>query len=142
MRSFRPILLVIIGCVLAMPCAMGIAQQLPDNPKPQSSGQKTTPPAAASPSAPQTVPPTSATPSTPQPTPPAPAPSPAEPSLPLKEKEKVIIPVAAERHFRQGVQNERDGDIEAAIDEYKDAIKEFPDYASAHYNLGHSPETP
>jgi Flp pilus assembly protein TadD/Fe-S cluster assembly iron-binding protein IscA len=47
-----------------------------------------------------------------------------------------IIPTDAERHFHQAVQNERNGDMKAAISEYKDAIKQYPDYSAAHYNLG------
>ena len=31
---------------------------------------------------------------------------------------------------------EKDGDAENAITEYKTAIKEYPDYTAAHYNLG------
>jgi tetratricopeptide (TPR) repeat protein len=52
------------------------------------------------------------------------------------QSETQTIPAAAERHFRQGVQFERDGNIENAIEEYKAAIKEYPNYFKAHANLG------
>ena len=59
---------------------------------------------------------------------------------PAQEKppapEKVIIPAGAERHFHEAVAFEKDGDVENAIAEYKTAIKEYSDYAAAHYNLG------
>src|SRR5262249_35226059 len=47
-----------------------------------------------------------------------------------------VIPAAAERHFHEGVQFKRDGDTENAIQQFKDAIKEYPDYFEAHASLG------
>src|SRR5450759_3080904 len=47
-------------------------------------------------------------------------------------QEKVIIPASAERHLREAVAFEKDGNVENAIAEYKTAIKEYPDYAAAH----------
>ncbi len=52
------------------------------------------------------------------------------------EKQTKIIPAGAERHFHTAIQFERDGNTENAIEEYKAAIKEYPDYFEAHYNLG------
>lgn len=57
-----------------------------------------------------------------------------QPSSPAKSTG--IIPASAERHFREAAANERDGDPEGAISEYRSAIKDYPDYADAHYNLG------
>ena len=57
-------------------------------------------------------------------------------SLPAPQTETQVVPAAAERHFHQGVQFERDGNTENAIEEYKAAIKEYPDYFKAHANLG------
>src|ERR1700685_3642852 len=47
-----------------------------------------------------------------------------------------VIPASAERHFRQGTQLAQDGDTAGAIEEYKLAIKDYPDYFEAHYDLG------
>lgn len=46
-----------------------------------------------------------------------------------------IIPAAAERHYRQGLMNQRDGDLRAAALEYRAAIQEYPDYFDARYRL-------
>src|SRR5215472_13245955 len=46
------------------------------------------------------------------------------------------VPASAERHFRAGVSFEHDGNVENAIAEYKEAIKEYPDYFEAHFSLG------
>ena len=58
-------------------------------------------------------------------------PAPAAPAKPTR-----IIPIDAQRHFREGAMFQRDGNTENAIAEYKEAIKEYPDYFEAHYNLG------
>jgi len=71
--------------------------------------------------------------------PPLPSPEPApiaSPAQSTTQNQGKIIPAAAERHFREAVLFERDGNPENAIEEYKAAIKEFPDYFEAHYNLG------
>jgi tetratricopeptide (TPR) repeat protein len=49
--------------------------------------------------------------------------------------QKSAIPASAERSFHQGLAMERDGDVDEAITEYREAIKDYPDYADAHYNL-------
>ena len=53
-----------------------------------------------------------------------------------RAKTDQAIPADAERHFRRGYCFEHDGNTENAIVEYKEAIKEYPDYFEAHYNLG------
>lgn len=70
-------------------------------------------------------------PSTPSSSQPATAPAP-----PSGQKQTKVIPAAAERHFHEAVVFEHDGNSENAIEEYKAAIKEYPDYFDAHYNLG------
>ena len=64
-----------------------------------------------------------------KPVPPEKQPAPAQPPAPEKPlaQEKAIVPASAERHFHQGVAFEKDGNAENAIDEYKTAIKEYPD---------------
>lgn len=121
------------GLVLAVlalcACVVGFAQ---DAPQPQPvPGLSTQPPrATTTPSKPQQQP--SA------PVAPAPEPAPASPpSTPDKPTQTKVIPAGAERHFHEAMVFERDGDAENAIEEYKAAIKEYPDYFEAHYNLGH-----
>src|SRR5581483_4167550 len=41
-----------------------------------------------------------------------------------------------ERHYHQGLLDEKDKLPEEAIAEYRDAIKEFPGYVDARYRLG------
>ena len=53
-----------------------------------------------------------------------------------ENKQSKIIPAAAERHLRAGVQFERDGNPQSAMAEYREALKEYPDYFEARYNLG------
>src|ERR1700742_573497 len=62
--------------------------------------------------------------------------APAAGSSTANPQSETIIPAAAERHFHQGVLFERDGNIENAVEEYKAAIKAYPDYFKAHVNLG------
>lgn len=71
---------------------------------------------------------------------PGPATSPQQPaaappaSSPTGEKQ--IVPAAAERHLHEAVIFEHDGNPESAEEEYKAAIREYPDYFQAHFYLG------
>ena len=79
-----------------------------------------------------------ATPSAPSPSTPAPSSAPAQaaPAPGNSAKTEQVIPASAARHFHQGFSFESDGIVENAILEYQAAIKEYPDYFEAHYNLG------
>ena len=46
-----------------------------------------------------------------------------------------IVPAAAERHYHQGILDEKDKLPEEAIAEYREAIKEYPAYTDARYRL-------
>src|ERR1017187_5704867 len=63
--------------------------------------------------------------------------APDKPPAPEKPptQAKAMIPAGAERHFHAAVAFEKDGDVEAAIDEYKTAIKE--DRKSTRLNSRH-----
>jgi tetratricopeptide (TPR) repeat protein len=64
-----------------------------------------------------------------------PSPQASPPQIPSAKQEHVI-PASAERHFHEAVRFERDGNAANAIEEYKAAIRDYPDYYAAHYNLG------
>ncbi len=105
----------ILGHVLfCLTCFLGFSQDAPQpQPAPGLGNQQVKPTA---PVAPQQTPP------------PTPASTDKQPAK--------VIPAAAERHFHEAMVFEHDGNAANAIEEYKAAIKEYPDYFEAHYNLG------
>ncbi len=117
------------GLVFAgLACCIGsVAARSQDAPQPQPvPGLSTQPPrATTTPSKPQ-----QAAPAGPEQT------RDTTPSSTDKPAQTKLIPAAAERHFHEAIVFERDGNAENAIEEYKAAIKEYPDYFDAHYNLG------
>jgi tetratricopeptide (TPR) repeat protein len=117
------------ACVLLACGLAGAQQQLPDAPAtpPAQKGTSGNPvesplPQKPAPQAPTQSPPQTATPSA------------TEGSA--NAKDKPFIPAAAERAYRQGVLFEREGDVGDAINHYRGAIREFPDYFEPHYALG------
>jgi len=117
-------------------CASGFSQDAPQpQPAPGLSSQQQK--AAQPPATPQPQPPPTLSNQQPKtaPTPATPKQAPATNQTAAQKPEK-IIPAGAERHFHEAVLFERDGNAESAIEEYKAAIQEYPDYFEAHYNLG------
>src|SRR3974377_338924 len=104
MQLSRLVFLPCAAWVLLMVCGPATAQQLPEAPTPQSSGQKSTPMPPAKPA--ESSPP-------PQPAAQAAPQNSADQSVPPKEK--VVIPAGAERHYRQGVLYEREHDVPDAV---------------------------
>lgn len=125
---FRPLLLALL-IVLSLPL---VAQQqaTPDAPSQSNSGQQNTDVFRTKPNLPQPsadAPPVNKPETKPENAPPAKTGSAG--NVP-------IVPASAERHYRQGLMNQRDGELNAAVSEYRAAIKEYPDYFEARYRLG------
>ena len=107
--------------VLLMACGLATAQQLPEAPSTQSSGQK---PATAG--APESSPPQN----------PRRKPHPRIRRTKLRRRSRRgSFPPPPSATIARGCVREG-GDITDAIAEYKDAIKDYPDYFDAHFNLG------
>jgi len=120
--SHRPVLFAVLILLLTS----SLLSRAQDAPQPQ--------PAPGIQQKPPTLP-TAPTPQKPAPAQTAPAQTPHGQS-PAAKQDHSPIPVDAEHHFHQGIAFEREGNAENAIAEYQAAIKTYPDYFEAHYNLG------